>query len=70
VFFTTHASQADPPRRRAVGARPCAKLWVDPTARGNRDPQYTQRPDRKSNWCSPPVRSSHRRRRRRARSVV
>jgi len=49
VFFTTHASQADPPRRSAVGARAGAKLWVDPTARGNREPQYTQRPDRKSN---------------------
>jgi hypothetical protein len=29
--------------------RLCAPAGVDPTPRGNFDPQYTQRPDRKSN---------------------
>ena len=49
VFFTTHASHADPPRGVAGGRRRCAFGCGDAHARGTSDPQYTQRPDRKSN---------------------
>ena len=49
VFFTTHASHADPPPGGAVGRSRCAFSCVDAPARGTSDPQYTQRPDRKSN---------------------